>query len=314
MFIPGVIIEINEIIKFIEEREKEEKFEKILNKINELSKKLDWLILKDLKAAYELLNNALDADNLETKKNHLSSAQTLLIKYVNSEFSQNIGGYTNTDLIIIASYGLAYTYWFSKEQKLSMKYIFKLFELEPRRARTELAPEVFKKFFKPKCQEDYDWYINEKNKRNNDLNKVKRSINDFIENRTKAINEFVENGKKATSNLFETAPKKIEVGLTYAAAVGSFVASIPIGMGGNAVRMKAMAVMKKAQQEWKESNSINSYYTKNPIKSDNLINLSPMIHKINLYEINDYQDLDEQLESRLDSRCQTLAKQFLAEI
>jgi len=146
----------------------------INSKLNELLKKSDQLIFREILSAFDALNDAISTNNEQTRKIRLDFAEKTLLNNTNLDISLDTAGFSNSYLVALVNYGLAFVCSLREDQLIASRHLIKMFEVSPRTARKELAPEIYEKLFKQKCeeilaQENYEESSNPKCEQNNIL-------------------------------------------------------------------------------------------------------------------------------------------------
>lgn len=119
---------------------------------------LDELLLRELRSAYDALGDALISQNAQTQSIRLGYAEESLLRNSNLDPTRRTGQYENKSIMALAHFGLAHICALRSDSPLAAKHLLKVFALDPREARTRLAPEVFREVFLPKCADITTWY------------------------------------------------------------------------------------------------------------------------------------------------------------
>jgi len=152
-----VITVIQVAPKTIEKLIKKNALSEINSKIDNVLAMQDQQILSQLKSAYDAINDAVNATNLETISKRLSYAEDKLLSNTRLDLSLTTADYPNAHWVALANYGLAFVCNLRDDQITQATHIFRMYEADPRFSRAQLSPELYKKFFKPKCKNVFKW-------------------------------------------------------------------------------------------------------------------------------------------------------------
>jgi hypothetical protein len=155
---------------------------KALNaKMSEIKSTIDDLVLREIKSAYDCIQDAIDTDNNKTREARFRAAEDNLLKNTRLSPERSTGRYSNTYLIALSHFGLAVICALRGDQKISARHILNLYTSEPRLARNKIAPDVYQELFLPKCS---------------DLLRLHQQQIDELAHQTSTIKEF---GQKAAA-------------------------------------------------------------------------------------------------------------------
>lgn len=132
-----------------------------------LSQKIDQLITREIHAGLSAIQDATSTTNEETKQIRLRFAEEQLLKNTQLDFKLETGGKKNGYWMAQSHLGLVNICLVREDSKIAHKHLLSIFVCDPRLARTKLAPEIWKKIFKPECKKVYDWFDEENEKINN---------------------------------------------------------------------------------------------------------------------------------------------------
>lgn len=131
---------------------------KIQTTLNDMMQRYDQLITREIKSAYEALSDAMTTNSEYTRKMRLDFAENNLLKNTNLDSSLCTGGLSNNYLMAISHYGLSFICKLRGDDVVAAKHLLRAFEMDPRKAREELLPELYEGFFKNKCENANRWY------------------------------------------------------------------------------------------------------------------------------------------------------------
>ena len=134
----------------------EQKHDAIKQQLNTIQAALDQLITREIKGGYEALANANISSHPTTKEKYLSFAEDCFLKNTSLDPQLQTNGKMNGYFIALAYYGLAILTAERGDLLLSARHLIRVFEFDPRSARTQLAPKVFEQYFKCHCSRAYE--------------------------------------------------------------------------------------------------------------------------------------------------------------
>lgn len=152
-------------IEWTESLERDRQMEKIASELSDVSCKLDavqkqlvQLILREVKAAFDALEDAKRTTNVATATARLRFAEDSFLRNTRLDPSIMLGGFAPTAIMAMAHQGLATICALRHDHELAERHLLRLFILEPRLARTELNPGLYEALFRPKCEDIYEDY------------------------------------------------------------------------------------------------------------------------------------------------------------
>ncbi len=134
---------------------------KIQLKLDKLIQKSDQLILREIKSAYQAIDDARTTSNVETRDIRLKYAEDNLLKNTSLDSTLSTGGCQNTYLMALANYGLAFVCALRGDTQIAAIHLLRTYECDPRNARDELIPALFELLFEPECADTFEWYETE---------------------------------------------------------------------------------------------------------------------------------------------------------
>jgi len=129
----------------------------INSKLDALNEKIDQMITRELKSAFDAIDDALESSNKETKEIRLRYAEEHLLKNTRINPSLSSEGRENYKWIALANFGLAYICIMRHDHKIAARHFLRTFLYDPHIARTELLPDIYTAVFEPKCSEIFQW-------------------------------------------------------------------------------------------------------------------------------------------------------------
>jgi hypothetical protein len=212
------------------------KKEAMVKQLNILIQKSDQLISREIKAAYEALDDALITSNIKTREIRLNFCEENLLKNTNLDPGLTTGGFSNKYWMALAHNGLAFVCTLREDSNLAAKHLIKIYECDPRLARQKLLPELYVQLFQPQCKNVFDWH-----------EKELKSIN---ESNFVPMNALVKTGAVAI------AIGSIVAGFSLALNTRNGFSSSQNSFAGSRI---AQGGFKIAEEVWKNSNNIESF-------------------------------------------------------
>lgn len=123
------------------------------NDLNMLHAKSDQIIIREIKSAFDAINDALNSNNKLTRETRLKFAEEFLLKNTRLNPALETEGRGNHIWIALSNFGLAYICYLRYDQRLAARHLLKVFVDAPRMARKELAKDVFESIFEPNCRD-----------------------------------------------------------------------------------------------------------------------------------------------------------------
>lgn len=154
---PITLLELAEILK--ESGEKilnEAKLDRIIARLDELTRLCGEIILRDLRGAFKSLQDYFACNGTCNQWQIIDHIEQSLLNNTGLDPESKIGSIRAADVIAMSYFGLAFIYSFRGKNEIAERYIFRMFESTSRLARTELAPNIFKKVINPHCKECYE--------------------------------------------------------------------------------------------------------------------------------------------------------------
>ncbi len=139
----------------------------INRKLDLLNAKSDQMITREIKSAFDAIDDALESSNKETREIRLKYSEECLLKNTRLDPSLPTEGRQNNEWIALANFGLAYICIMRQDQELAAKHLLRTFLYDPRAARTELLSDIYSAIFKPKCNDLFQWHKEECSKVDN---------------------------------------------------------------------------------------------------------------------------------------------------
>lgn len=141
---------IQELVKRIAESQ---------SQIQEVLKKVDQLILREINSAFDALRDATLTDNAETRERRLNFAEDQLLRCTGLELNTKIGGRPSAYWVGLSHFGLFTISKLRGDEMLAVRHVLKTFATDPETARASHFPEVYAKVFQPECTEERNWYV-----------------------------------------------------------------------------------------------------------------------------------------------------------
>lgn len=123
------------------------------NNLNILNAKSDQVITKEIKSAFDAINDALYSNNNLSRENRLKFAEVFLLKNTRLNPTLETEGRGNNIWIAFSNFGLSYICFLRNDQRLAARHLLKVFVDAPRMARKELAKDIFESIFEPNCRD-----------------------------------------------------------------------------------------------------------------------------------------------------------------
>ena len=154
----NIIIKIIDITpRSIEALIKKNALSEINSKLDTVIAKQDQQILSELKSAFDAIEDAINTSNDVTRSQRLNYAENTFLPNTRLDASLKTAGKPNNYWIALANYGLASACHLRGDEGTAVTHLLRMFEAEPRYARTALAPKLYQEFFRPRCREVLDW-------------------------------------------------------------------------------------------------------------------------------------------------------------
>jgi hypothetical protein len=129
------------------------------SKLTLLLQKTDQMILREIAAAFEALNDAKNATRIRSTRNRLLTlAENNFRNNTNLDKTLKTGDHPNTYWMAQAHYGLAVVCALRSEEKMASDRILRSFIADARQARLELAPELYESMFVSQCRDIFAWH------------------------------------------------------------------------------------------------------------------------------------------------------------
>jgi hypothetical protein len=139
--------------------------EKIASELSDVSSKIDvvqqqlgQLILREVRAAFDALEDAQRTTNVGTAMARLRFAEDSFLKNTRLDPGVMFGGVKPTIIMAMAHQGLAAICALRHDDEMAERHLLRLFMVDPRLARTELNPGLYDALFLPKCEDIYEDY------------------------------------------------------------------------------------------------------------------------------------------------------------
>lgn len=149
---------IKYLLNAYDAHKRQQQISTIVKKIDKLTDKLDKARLQKLHSSFVALDDALETENMETKKIRLKYAENALQEYTALDRYEKIGEHDGNYWMAQANFGLYLATTLRKDDRQAIKHLMRAFKADPRTARQEMCPEFYQKIFKPCCKEVDDWY------------------------------------------------------------------------------------------------------------------------------------------------------------
>ncbi len=129
------------------------------SQLQEVLKKVDQLILREINSAFDALRDATLTDSAETKERRLNFAEDQLLRCTGLELNSKIGDHSSAYWVGLSHFGLFTISRLRGDDMLAARHVLKTFVSDPQTARTRYFPEVYASVFQPECSEERSWYV-----------------------------------------------------------------------------------------------------------------------------------------------------------
>jgi hypothetical protein len=136
--------------------------------LSELIKKQDQMITREIKSAFDSINDAISTENEKTREKRLDFAEDNLLKNTRLDINLQTDEKPNGYWICLANFGLSFVCGIRNDAIIGIKHLIKSFEADATLAR-EIYPDFFATVLEKRTNEiDKKWYdanfktINEK--------------------------------------------------------------------------------------------------------------------------------------------------------
>lgn len=136
--------------------------------LSELIKKQDQMITREIKSAFDAINDSLTTENERTREKRLDFAEDNLLKNTRLDIALETDDKPNGYWICLANFGLSFVCGIRNDAIIGIKHLIKSFEADAVLAR-EIYPDFFVSVLEKRTNEiDRNWYdakfkeINEK--------------------------------------------------------------------------------------------------------------------------------------------------------
>jgi hypothetical protein len=135
-----------------------QKLQNIEKKLNELIKKNDQLITREIKASYESINDALLTSNVQTRVRRLDFAEDNLLKNIRLNPALSAEDKPNSYWICLSHFGLSIICTLRDDTYISCKHILHAFEYDGTLSK-EILPEFYSEMLEKRVKElESSWY------------------------------------------------------------------------------------------------------------------------------------------------------------
>lgn len=152
----------------------------IENTLAQLRKQSDQLITRELLSAYEAIEDASKSTNEDTIKKRLEYAEEKLLINTNLDPKLSTSGYPNSYWITQAHLALAFICFIRNDQNIAASHLLKAFLYDSRQARTSSLVDLYAQFFEPKCKDILNSHSIEMENLNVEMLQTRKKIKDNL--------------------------------------------------------------------------------------------------------------------------------------
>ena len=137
-----------------------EKISKNQSYIKSILEKVDQIFLRDISSAFDAINDATLTNNEAARERRLNYAEEQLLRCtgLNIDSKNNIGKYSPAYWVALSHFGLFTVSKLRGDKILAVRHVLKTYLAEPKIARTNHFPGVYRRLFLPKCIDVDNWY------------------------------------------------------------------------------------------------------------------------------------------------------------
>jgi hypothetical protein len=126
------------------------------NRLDRVERKQDQLILRELRASFAAIQDAIATSNPETRRIRMEFAEENLLKNTELDPGLKAGGIENSVHMARAHHALFLVACLRPDELLAARHLRRAFEANPRIARLQLFPDVYTTHFVPHCRDIED--------------------------------------------------------------------------------------------------------------------------------------------------------------